>query len=197
MMTVEPHGHSPWHPHVRPEWGDIPPTPQLLHHRAAHGQRPWRNGGVAPTGVRRAAAAGLVTRWACALALCAAATVPGVFAETGGSLEPFTYDPAGHRDQFIPLVRDGRMVGSVTGKLASALDQPVLYGILWEPGGQSIALINDLETKVGDAVGGYQVKEIRRDAVVLVNGGEPVVLSISFDDPGELPPGDTRGGDNP
>ena len=60
-------GHSPWspeiakrfrglnpghlpgvsgHPHVRPEWGDIPPTPQLLHHRAAHGQRPWRNGGV-------------------------------------------------------------------------------------------------------------------------------------------------------
>ena len=73
----------------------------------------------------------------------------------------------------------------------------MLYGILWEPGGQSIALINDLETKVGDAVGGYQVKEIRRDAVVLVNGGEPVVLSISFDDPGELPPGDTRGGDNP
>ena len=73
--SVEPHGHSPWspeiakrfrglnpghplgvsgHPHVRPEWGDIPPTYPLLHHRAAHGQRPWRNGGVVnPTGTAR------------------------------------------------------------------------------------------------------------------------------------------------
>src|SRR3989338_3396829 len=73
--SVEPHGHSPWspeiakrfrgsnpghplgvsgHPHVRPEWGDIPPTYPLLHHRVAHGQRPWRNGGVVnPTAAER------------------------------------------------------------------------------------------------------------------------------------------------
>ena len=74
---MEPHGHSPWspeiakrfrglnpghplgvsgHPHVRPKWGDIPPTHQLLHHRAAHPLAllreakhwGWRNGGIRP-----------------------------------------------------------------------------------------------------------------------------------------------------
>ena len=63
------------------------------------------------------------------------------------------------------------------------ISKPTLYGILWDPGGKSLALINDAEAKVGDTVGGYQVKEIRKDAVVLVNGGEPVVLKISFDAP--------------
>ena len=76
--------------------------------------------------------------------------------------------------------------------------KPVLYGILWDPGGNSIALINDGEVKVGDAVGEYLVKEIRHDAVVLENGGEPVVLRMAFDTPpSKLPPGATKGGEGP
>ena len=43
---VEPHGQSPWHRPLRPDGGDIPPTHRSLHRRAAHGRRPWRNGGV-------------------------------------------------------------------------------------------------------------------------------------------------------
>src|SRR3990167_6269637 len=43
-------GHLPGvsgHLHDRPEGGDIPPSRTLLLHHAAHGRRPWRNGGVA------------------------------------------------------------------------------------------------------------------------------------------------------
>jgi hypothetical protein len=43
---VEPHEHSPWRLHARPDGGDIPPTRMLLLHHAAHGRRPWPNGGV-------------------------------------------------------------------------------------------------------------------------------------------------------
>jgi len=68
----------------------------------------------------------------------------------------------------------------------------VLYGILWDSAGNSIALINDTEVKVGDTVKGYRVTEIRQDAVVLTNGGEPVVLQIAFETP---PSGTTTGGE--
>ena len=108
----------------------------------------------------------------------------------------FSYDPAGHRDPFVPLVRDGRLVGVATPGTSRPTDKPVLYGILWDPGGHSIALINDAEAKVGDTVGGYRVKEIRQDAVVLTNGGVPVVLEIMFEaPPSTLSPGATTGGE--
>jgi len=107
----------------------------------------------------------------------------------------FHYDSKGRRDPFIPLVRDGRVV-SVTGDAQRAGGgAPVLYGILWDPAGKSIALLNDTEAKVGDTIEGYQVLEIRHDAVVLTNGGEPVVLQISFDvSPSKLSPRTTKGG---
>lgn len=108
---------------------------------------------------------------------------------------PFSYDPTGHRDPFVPLVRDGRLVGVVAGS-SMKTDKPVLYGILWDPGGNSIALVNDGEVKVGDSIGGYRVKEIRQDAVVLMSGGVPVVLEIAFDaPPSTLAPGTTTGGE--
>ncbi len=104
--------------------------------------------------------------------------------------EVFEYNPKGHRDPFMPLVRNGAIVGTAaatastqtTGSRTKAAT-PVLYGILWDPGGNSIALIDDAELRVGGTIGGYRVIEIREDAVVLKNGGEPVVLTISFEAP--------------
>ena len=64
----------------------------------------------------------------------------------------------------------------------------MLSGILWDPSRQSIALINDEEVKVGDAIGGYQVTAIRQNAVVLVRDGKSLVLQLAFDDPGALQP---------
>ena len=75
--------------------------------------------------------------------------------------------------------------------------KPVLYGVLWDSGGNSIALINDGEARVGDMVGDYRVVEIREDAVVLANGGEPVVIRLAFETPPKTAPGAATGGGQP
>lgn len=105
----------------------------------------------------------------------------------------FKYDPRGRRDPFSALVRDGRLVG-VTIKTVQADEKPILHGILWDAGGHSIALINDTEARVGETIGGYEIIEIRRNSVIVSNGGEPVVLEIAFDQPA---PGATKGGERP
>ena len=113
-----------------------------------------------------------------------------------GKRESFFYDAKGHRDPFVPLVRDGRLVGKPQPVPTVNAAQPVLYGILWDPAGRSIAMINDTEVRVGDTVAGYRVAEIRQDAVVLSGGGEPLVLSIDFETPSsKSSPRTTMGGE--
>ena len=98
---------------------------------------------------------------------------------------PFQYEPGSHRDPFLPLVRDGRLVGDEATAQDTPVEsfKPVLYGVLWDPGGQSIAMINDTEVKVGDMVGDYRLLEIRPDSVVLENGGERMALQLTFEAP--------------
>jgi len=112
--------------------------------------------------------------------------------------EPFRYHAAGRRDPFAALVRDGKRVTPGLGPVVTEPSaKPVLYGILWDPGGDSIALVNELEVRVGDPVGPYRVREIRQDAVVLVNGGESLVLQLEFELFGASPrsSGATMGGE--
>lgn len=97
--------------------------------------------------------------------------------------EPQPYDSKGKRDPFVALVREGRFVGAAgTLSSGSSISGLQLAGILWDPGGNSLALLNDTEVKVGDRVGEYQVMEIRQDAVVIVREGKPVVLRMSSDE---------------
>ncbi|MBI3011838.1 MAG: hypothetical protein HYY58_05065 [Candidatus Omnitrophica bacterium] len=110
--------------------------------------------------------------------------------------QPFQYDAKGHRDPFVPLVRDGRLVG-MKGSSVDA-SQAVLHGILWDPRGHSIAMVDDMEVKVGDMVGDYQVVEIRQDAVVLKSGAESLVLRIDVERPSAgRSSHTTKGGDGP
>ena len=112
--------------------------------------------------------------------------------------EPFRYDSGGRRDPFVSLVREGRLVGTAQGVRVDSTT-PTLYGILWDPQGDSIALLNEAEVKVGETVAGFRVKAIQRDAVVLDGGGEPVVLRITYEPaPGKpSPPGTPMGGEGP
>ncbi|MBI2495178.1 MAG: hypothetical protein HYY59_05810 [Candidatus Omnitrophica bacterium] len=122
----------------------------------------------------------------------------GLQAEEGPSAirKPFQYDAKGHRDPFAPLVRDGRLVGARGSSIDAS--QAVLHGILWDPGGHSIAMVDDAEVKVGDMVGDYEVVEIRQDAVVLKGGAESLVLRIDFERPSEgRSSRTTKGGDGP
>lgn len=104
------------------------------------------------------------------------------WAESGApeAVRPRAYDPKGRRDPFVPLVRDGRIIeaGAWT---EGAAGEPTLQGVLWDPSGGSIALINDQEVRVGQSVGPYRVMEIRRDAVVLSGGEGLVVLRLDFE----------------
>ena len=106
---------------------------------------------------------------------------------------PFRYQAGGRRDPFVPLILNNRVINPNT-KTATDASQPVLHGILWDTAGQSIALIDDVEAKVGDTVGEYQVTAIRRDEVVLEADGKSVVLQIAFE---TQPSGATKGGERP
>ena len=140
--------------------------------------------------------------WPIASAWCAvllSAGSAGAAKSTESSADqgtPFRYDSGGHRDPFMPLVRDGRLVAAGPG-VRLEQSKPVLYGILWDPAGRSIALINDTEVREGDRVGDYEVKDIQHDAVVLDNGGEPMVLRIAFDAPPKPSSNTTTGGEGP
>jgi len=82
----------------------------------------------------------------------------------------------------VALVHEGRFVGP-GGTLTSA-SQPSdlqLAGILWDPGGHSIALINDAEVTVGEMVGDYQIVDIHQDAVTVMREGKPIILQLSFE----------------
>ncbi len=111
----------------------------------------------------------------------------------------FHYDPKGHRDPFMPLVRDGRVVGLATA--GSTMAEPELYGILWDPEGRSLALINDREVQVGDVLGDYEVARIEEGQVVLIDGaGEARILRMAFEESlQDAPPpaGATTGGRHP
>jgi len=134
--------------------------------------------------------------WIAGAMLLGSAALVWAAQEPSEKREAFSYDPAGHRDPFVPLVRDGRLVGVALPGVGPNPSRPVLYGILWDPGGHSIALINDAEVKVGETISGYKVQEIRQDAVVLSSGGVPVVLEIAFETPpSKLAPGGTTGGE--
>ena len=119
-----------------------------------------------------------------ALLACGMPAVAAATREAPPQQPPIQYDPHGRRDPFVPLVRDGRFMGveisTVSGGGASSM---FLGGILWDAKGASIALINGEEAKVGDDVAGYHVAEIRKDAVILMRDGKPLVLQVSFDEP--------------
>src|SRR3989338_2147352 len=69
--------------------------------------------------------------------------------------ESFHYDPQGRRDPFVSLVRDGRFIGTAP-EMNPETSKPILSGVVWDPGGHSVALINNQEVKVGDLVGLYR-----------------------------------------
>lgn len=106
-----------------------------------------------------------------------------------------SYESHGKRDPFVPLVHEGRFV-AVTGS-GLAKDSPVsdlhLAGIVWDPAGSSLALINEMEVKIGDRLGDYQVVDIRPDAVILLKEGKPVVLQLPFEQ--SIPSQGERGGE--
>lgn len=127
------------------------------------------------------------------IAFFAGALFFALAASAAEDTKPFRYDPEGRRDPFVPLIQNNRLT-SDSGQKIQDLGKPQLHGILWDAAGHSIALIDDLEARVGDIVQGFKVVAIRKDGVELEANGQTVVLEIAFD---AQSPGTTKGGEKP
>lgn len=91
----------------------------------------------------------------------------------GGSLraEEIAYDSGKRRDPFVPLTAEDV---SVT---ASSLGVN-LEGIIYDPGAQSMAILNGKTYQTGEAVGDAKVVKILKDHVVISANGEEKTLWI-------------------
>lgn len=88
----------------------------------------------------------------------------------------FIYDSKGRRDPFLPLVsKEGYIINRETEILASDMN---LEGIIYDPRGKSLAIINGTVLKIGDTIGNYSIIEIEKNKVTLSWGNEKIILEL-------------------
>lgn len=80
------------------------------------------------------------------------------------------YDPGDRRDPFVPLVGDENISATSAGLR--------LEGIIYDPGEQSMAILNGLAYQKGDVVGDATIVKILKDHVVILVGGDEKTLWI-------------------
>ena len=88
----------------------------------------------------------------------------------------FVYDDHGKRDPLWTLLGHRGAIVNYDNDI-QAIDM-VLEGIMAEPTGDSVAIINVSILKVGDKVGFFIVKEIQNNAVVMQKGQEIFTLKL-------------------
>lgn len=91
-----------------------------------------------------------------------------------GSLraEDATYDAGKRRDPFVPLTAEESVL--VTASSSSVK----LEGIIYDPNGRSMAILNGKAYLAGEAVGDATVVKIQKDHVVISVNGEEQTLRI-------------------
>ena len=88
----------------------------------------------------------------------------------------FIYNDHGKRDPFWTLL--GRRGTIITYDKDIHATDMILEGVMIEPSGDSIAIINSNIVKVGDKVGLFIIKEIQVNTVILEKGQEIVTLKL-------------------
>ncbi len=89
----------------------------------------------------------------------------------------FKYDGKGRRDPLEELVtRDGRILPGA--KAGFDTDSIVLEGVIWDPSGRSLAIINGKPVREQEAVYGLEVLRINRDSVVLNKDGKTLKIEL-------------------
>lgn len=86
------------------------------------------------------------------------------------SAEEIVYDSGKRRDPFVPLVGD---MGSLEAGSSSGFK---LEGIIYDPGGRSLVILNGNSYQVGDVAGDVTVTKIGKDHVVILVDGEEKTL---------------------
>jgi hypothetical protein len=87
------------------------------------------------------------------------------------------YDSEDKRDPFMPLLtKDGRPI--TTYSKISSIHDVFIEGILYDPNGESVVIVNDVVLKQGGSVSGLTVKEIVKDSVTLSFKGREHIFKI-------------------
>ena len=90
--------------------------------------------------------------------------------------ENFVYNDHGKRDPFVPLVSSAGMV--VTYDEDLSVNDLSLEGIVADPSGNNIAIVNGKVVKANDRIGPYVVSMIVQDHVEFLKGSEKFVLRL-------------------
>jgi hypothetical protein len=91
--------------------------------------------------------------------------------------EQFVYDSRDNRDPFMPLLtKDGRPI--TTYSRIGSIHDIIVEGILYDPQGASLVIINDMILKQADTINGVTVKKIEKNSVLLSFKGEDHTFKI-------------------
>jgi hypothetical protein len=89
----------------------------------------------------------------------------------------FVYKNKNTRDPFIALVtQDGRILpGARETSESTDID---LEGIIWDPNGKSLAIINGRPVKEKQRIQNVQILKIRKDSVLMQKEGKVIVINL-------------------
>ncbi len=88
------------------------------------------------------------------------------------------YHPRGKRDPFVPLMAPNGQRVYPPGTDDGGLSNFVLQGIVYEPQGESYAIINDRIVREQDEIEGMKVLKIGPTFVTILSNGNEVQLTI-------------------
>lgn len=91
--------------------------------------------------------------------------------------EQFKYEGKDRRDPFVPLVNEQGKITTSSSAVGSIKDI-VLEGIVWDPKGGSIVIINQNILKEQDFIGDYQLTKIESDRVILKKANKEYVVEL-------------------
>lgn len=98
-----------------------------------------------------------------------------IFPASRGDEEWDTGTGIDKRDPFVPLIGAGRRAGGSMGRVVT-VDDIMLEGITWDPGGKSLAIVNGEIIGEGGKIGNLKVIGIEKDKIVVVFNGKQYVI---------------------
>jgi len=103
--------------------------------------------------------------------------ITGSFVFASNGQRDFEYESKGNRDPFSYLVtKEGRLLPGA--KAVSAIEAISLEGIIWDPHGKSLAIINGKPVQEHEEIYGTQVLKIKKTSVIMQKDGEVIVVNL-------------------
>ncbi|MBI1976718.1 MAG: hypothetical protein HYS56_04335 [Candidatus Omnitrophica bacterium] len=97
----------------------------------------------------------------------------------------FDYNSHGKRDPFYPIVSEEGEFLSNPEQQENGVKNLLLEGIVWDPAGGSVAIINGNVVREKERIGGCEVVWIEKSRVGLRGDGEEIILMMSSQEKGE------------